>query len=257
MEKEMTRRLASILSVSLCLAVVAAAQTGEQSIDSVDDAKTNHVSISIHRGADCGRPVLNLNTLLSIATGETITMCIKPSFQAYIYIVNESEEGTFMAYPESARQLGSQGSARSYTFNLMGRPGAETLTLFVSREPVRHFDELIRRRHLRMSPGQLYHGNGAESWPLENELSGDASGRSSVGFIRLVDSRFLEDLSSDTRTESASSSGFGGESERLRFDTDLSGVVTETPTPASNGPIDVPNGRALVLQFAYEHCRPH
>jgi hypothetical protein len=226
----------------------------------VSARKTNDGGLTIHRNSNCDGPGLEWAKSASLATGETLTICFTPKSSAYIYIVNESAEGTYMAYPQSADQLGPIATRQTYAFDIVGEPGPETFTFFITQNPIAHFDDAIRRSRLQLSRSRLLHGDGSEAAGSHTNILGTIHAKplrelaqSNTGSAWLID---LEDLDVVVRClldVPGSPRNLLSIRERVRLNSDLSNITQVRSQSDDNDVSPSPRGTAMILEFSYDH----
>ncbi|HEY0406615.1 MAG TPA: hypothetical protein VGC89_12865 [Pyrinomonadaceae bacterium] len=270
LKKLLTSMLWAILSISL--PVVATAQSNERTKYVVDYSQTDRLSITMHRNGGCESVVLDPTRNVSFTTGDTFAICFKPSFAAHIYIINESAEGTYIAYPESASQLGPVSTQQSYGFALVGEPGPETLTFFVAKEPIAQLDDLIRRGQLQLSSERLFQGKGVETIGSDTgaKITNTAHGgsapaktgakvklkeflRQTLGLFRPIAFQWLDVFFDRLLAKSTVAPSRPFTLERARFDADLTNTLNARPKPDDNNIARLLSGKAMVLQLSYQH----
>jgi hypothetical protein len=255
----LSNRLMSIMLGLMVLQVPLVIVISKNNQRSISPGDTDFAVLTIHRDNNCDSRVLHRTKNVHLTTGDTLTICFTPRSSAYIYIINESAEGTYIAYPQSTDQLSPIDSRQIYTFDIVGEPGLETFTFFITQYPIAHFADAIRRGRLRLSHGQLLHGNGSESFRLPANIASTTDIKSPFEseqrntraplFVDIEDLEiFAKRLVSEEEIGKRSSPG----RERVRLNSDLSTIAGSVSKPPRNGAA-VSKGATMILEFSYAH----
>lgn len=244
-------RLISLVCGLMAFQAPLATMSGE-SATPAQSRGNDKIDLSIHRDNNCdGRP-LEWTQSASIATGERVTICFTPNSSAYIYIMNESEDGTYLVYPQAIDQLGAIRARQIYAFEILGKPGPETFTFFITHNPIAHFDDAIRGGRLRLSRSRLLHGNGSEAALSRNKTiareHADQLGEDETE-LRLIDSARLDLLVKDWLDVLNSLRESSTRRERVR----LNSVVSNISKGNDSGVWYIPPDKAMIVEFSYYH----
>jgi len=223
--------------------------------------EASDVGLAIYRNSSCDGPGLEWDKSISVATGETLTICFTPTAPAYIYIINESAEGTYMAYPQAVDQIGPVDTRQTYAFDIVGGPGLETFTFFITRSPIAHFDDAIRDNRLRLSRSRLLHGDGGDEAARSpgNRRGTTHAGplrewaQRNTGSIRFLDSDNLDLVVKYLLAAPGSPRDLLSIRERVRLNSDWSNITAARTQDDANGVSPSSMGTAMVLEFSYDH----